>query len=341
MEEGKTPAWIRDGVGPEEVNAKVIGQYADRGDAQALEIYRFVGGKLGKGVSILIDALNPEVVVIGSIFVRSESVLRPAMEAVIEQEALIHSRKACRIVPAQTGDSLGDFASVMAACYALDIDPCAVGDEEDPEVLAIYERLFERYPDLISARDAVMQAYLTFAGTYRRGGKLLVCGNGGSAADADHIVGELMKGFFKKRPLAGEQFAREDGAPALDAEETGLLQGTLPAVALTQHTALSTAFLNDVDPYMVFAQQVYGYGEKGDAFLGISTSGNSANVVHAARVARAKGLRTVALTGPGGGKLRDCCDVAVCVPGSCTADIQERHLPVYHTLCAMLEEKFF
>lgn len=342
MDEGRTPAWIRDGIKPEDVNAKVIGQYADRGDVQAQEIYRFIGGKLGKGVSTLIDVLNPEIIVIGSIFVHSESMIRPSMEAVVEKEALIQSREVCKIVPAQTGESLGDFASVMVACHALGIDPCTAGDEEDPEVLTIYRRLFERYPDLMPAEDAIMQAYLTLAESYRRGGKLLVCGNGGSAADADHIVGELMKGFFKKRPLSGEEIGQAGGSlPVREEDGSCLLQGALPAVALTQHAALSTAFLNDVDPYMVFAQQVYGYGKKGDAFLGISTSGNSIDVVHAAQVARARGLSTIALTGPSGGRLRDCCDITVCVPGDCTGDIQERHLPVYHTLCAMLEEKFF
>ena len=181
------------------------------------------------------------------------------------------------------------------------------------------ERLLTRYSILEGSKDSIENAYLALKNTYQRGGKLLVCGNGGSAADSEHIVGELMKGFRKKRPI-----------PECERERIGELadhlQGALPAIALTGHAALSTAFLNDVAPDMVFAQQVYGYGREGDALLAITTSGNSRNVLNA---------------GPDGGELRTLSDVCICVPGSCTADIQELHLPVYHALCAMLEDTFF
>ncbi|MBE3101812.1 MAG: SIS domain-containing protein [Firmicutes bacterium] len=197
-----------------------------------------------------------------------------------------------------------------------------------------YNRLFERYPNLALLKEKVLGAYMALYRTYRDGGKLLVCGNGGSAADSDHIVGELMKGFYKKRPL-------DNKIAALIGEDSGLLQGTLPAIALTQHNALSTAFLNDVDPIMTFAQQVLGYGKRGDAFIGISTSGNSKNVIKAAQVSKALGLKTIALTGDNGGQLGKICDWTINVPGETTADIQEYHLPVYHTLCAMLEAAFF
>ena len=194
--------------------------------------------------------------------------------------------------------------------------------------------LIERYPALAQMRGAIEQAYRILEECYENGSKLLVCGNGGSAADSDHIVGELMKGFYKQRMLPEEERKRVG-------EQGEKLQGALPAIALTQHGALSTAFLNDVDPAMVFAQQVYGYGQGGDVFLGLSTSGNSANVVLAAKVAAAKGMKVITITGRNGGKLKELSDVCMIVPAQVTADIQEYHLPVYHTLCAMLEEHFF
>lgn len=194
--------------------------------------------------------------------------------------------------------------------------------------------LIERYPALAQMRGAIEQAYRILEECYENGSKLLVCGNGGSAADSDHIVGELMKGFYKQRMLPEEERKRFG-------EQGEKLQGALPAIALTQHGALSTAFLNDVDPAMVFAQQVYGYGQGGDVFLGLSTSGNSANVVLAAKVAAAKGMKVITMTGRNGGKLKELSDVCMIVPAQVTADIQEYHIPVYHTLCAMLEEHFF
>lgn len=197
-----------------------------------------------------------------------------------------------------------------------------------------FERLFLRYPALEGIRTDIAEAYRILEESYEHGGKLLTCGNGGSAADSDHIVGELMKGFYKNRPLEGEKLKK---IGTLGEK----LQGALPAIALTGQIALSTAFANDVDPEMIFAQQVYGYGRMGDVLLGLSTSGNSVNVCNAARVAKAYGMRIISLTGRDGGKLKELSDVCVIVPAQQTADIQELHLPIYHTLCAMLEEHFF
>lgn len=196
------------------------------------------------------------------------------------------------------------------------------------------ERLTERYPALAGMAEEIRQAYELIRNSYEKGGKLLVCGNGGSAADSDHIVGELMKGFYKQRSLPEEEKGRYG-------ELGNKLQGALPAIALTQHSALSTAFLNDVDPEMVFAQQVHGYGCKGDVFLGLSTSGNAVNVVSAAKVAAAKGMKVVSMTGRDGGALKQISDICLIAPAQITADIQEYHLPIYHALCAMLEEHFF
>lgn len=196
------------------------------------------------------------------------------------------------------------------------------------------KRLMQRFPVLIDMEGELMRAYDLLEDAYSQGGKLLLCGNGGSAADCDHIVGELMKGFYKKRPLDS---AEREGLGDLGDR----LQEALPAISLTGHSALSTAFLNDVAPELVFAQQVYGYGRRGDVLAAISTSGNSVNVVNAARVAKARGLSVISMTGKTGGVLKEISDVCLAVPAEVTADVQELHLPVYHTLCAMLEEHFF
>ena len=204
------------------------------------------------------------------------------------------------------------------------------------------ELLIRRYPALAPVRDSVLAAYETMKECYENGGTLLVAGNGGSCADSEHIVGELMKGFVKPRHVP-EEFARAltQADPERGPELAAKLQGGLPAIALTGHNGLTTAFANDVDSSMAFAQQLNGYGRKGDVFLGISTSGNSANVLYAMAVAKAKGIRTIALTGRDGGTMGRTADVAVIVPETETYMIQELHLPVYHALCLMLEEHFF
>lgn len=204
------------------------------------------------------------------------------------------------------------------------------------------ERLGSRYPDIESCIPAIEAAYRTLRDGFRAGGMLLICGNGGSAADSDHIVGELMKGFELKRPIGAalrERLARIDAARGNYIADR--LQRTLPAVSLSAHAALSSAIANDTAGDMVYAQQVLGYGLPGSIVIGISTSGNSPNVLNALQVARALELRTVGLTGRTGGQMRDLCDVAICIPYDRTSDIQERHLAIYHSLCIMLELEFF
>lgn len=204
------------------------------------------------------------------------------------------------------------------------------------------EELMARYPQLEAVRGQVTEAYEILKECFQSGHKLLVAGNGGSAADSEHIVGELMKGFIKRRPVSGAMAERLEAAdPQAGKELAGKLQGGLPAIALTGHAGLSTAFLNDVDGLMVYAQQVYGYGEEGDVFLGISTSGNAANVYYALVTAKAMGMKVIGLTGKNGGKLGQYADTAIIVPEQETFKIQELHLPVYHALCLMLEEHFF
>lgn len=204
------------------------------------------------------------------------------------------------------------------------------------------DKLIERYPRLASCREDIDEAYRLMTDSYEYGGKLLVCGNGGSAADAEHIVGELMKGFKKKRPISDELYhalLKINAEKAYELVES--LQGGLPAIALDGHPGLTTAFINDCNPLMCFAQQVNGYGNEGDVFLGISTSGNSKNVVYAAMIAKAKGLKVIGLTGEKQSELSHLADVCIIVPETETYMIQELHLPVYHCLCLMLEERFF
>jgi D-sedoheptulose 7-phosphate isomerase len=204
------------------------------------------------------------------------------------------------------------------------------------------QQLIFAYPGLDVCASDIKAAFGVLRDCYRGGGKVLTCGNGGSASDAEHIVGELMKGYLLKRPVPEEVRTKLISANPQDgAYLANHLQGGLPAISLVSQTSLLSAIANDTAADMVYAQQVYGYGREGDALIGISTSGNSANVVRAVQVARALGLRTIGLTGRIGGKLRPLCDICIRVPANETTFVQERHLPIFHVLCAMLEEEFF
>ena len=206
----------------------------------------------------------------------------------------------------------------------------------------ILKDLIRRYPAVEAIENDIFKAYEILRSCFEQGGKLLIAGNGGSCADSEHIVGELMKGFVKKRPVSPEYAKRLEAAdPELGPKLAVCLQGGLPAIALTGHPALTTAFSNDVDGSMGYAQQVCVYGKEGDVFLGITTSGNSENILYVAAAARASGLKIIGLTGRDGGKLKRMSDVSVVVLEQETYKIQELHLPVYHALCLMLEEHFY
>ena len=208
--------------------------------------------------------------------------------------------------------------------------------------VSLFEDLFIRYPQLEKCRAQLFDTADCLTRCFQSGGKLLICGNGGSASDAVHIVGELMKNFMLNRPV-GDDFRRKllEKTPETGKWIADQLQGALPAIALTQESALISAYANDAYPELVYAQQVYGYGQPGDTLLCISTSGNSENIVNAAVVAVAKGLYTIALTGKTPSRLSAVCDLSIQVPETGTHRIQELHLPVYHCLCAVLEQEFF
>lgn len=214
--------------------------------------------------------------------------------------------------------------------------------DTDNRILAHIHLLMERYPVLACCKESILNAYLLMEQSYLSQHKLLVAGNGGSAADSEHIVGELMKGFKLPRPIDGELAkACQNIDMQMGTTIAEHLQGALPAITLTGHPGLSTAYMNDCVPELVFAQQMLGFGQAGDTFLAISTSGNSKNILYAAVVAKAKGVKIIGLTGSRDSKLAALADVCIQVPETETYKVQELHLPVYHCLCLMLEDRFF
>jgi D-sedoheptulose 7-phosphate isomerase len=210
------------------------------------------------------------------------------------------------------------------------------------ENIILLEDLISRYPKLVSVKDEIQNAADCLIRCYQQGRKVLVCGNGGSCSDSDHIVGELMKGFEHKRPI--EESLKEK-LSELAGERgiylAGKLQQGLPAISLTAHSALITAVANDTDADLIFAQQVVGYGNDGDVLIGISTSGNSQNVIDAIITSKAKGMVVIGLTGETGGKIKTICDILINVPERRTSLVQELLFPVYHSLCLMVENYLF
>jgi D-sedoheptulose 7-phosphate isomerase len=212
----------------------------------------------------------------------------------------------------------------------------------DKRLVAHVNLLIERYPKLGVVRKDIIDAYLIMENCYENDGKLLIAGNGGSAADSEHMAGELMKRFKMSRPVTKEFAEKLQAVDSIRGTELAKnLECALCAIPLVAHEAMTTACINDVDGLEVFAQQLFGFGKKGDVFVGISTSGNSENIMNAAVVARAMGIRVIGLTGTKGGELAQVADVTVRAPETETYMIQELHLPIYHCWCLMLEERFF
>ena len=203
----------------------------------------------------------------------------------------------------------------------------------------ILDSLIKRYPLLSSIKSSISEAIIILKESIENGGTILICGNGGSAADSEHIVGELMKGFMSKRELSPQEklpFIKNGNSDIADK-----LQGTIPAISLVSQSGIITAFANDIDPDLIFAQQVYGYRNINSVVLAISTSGNSKNIINAVRTAKSLGMKSVSLLGGTGGELSKISSVSIIVPNSSTPLIQELHLPVYHAICAILEAEFF
>ena len=206
----------------------------------------------------------------------------------------------------------------------------------------LINELTGRYPQLLPVKNEIHKAGECLINCYEQGKKVLVCGNGGSCSDADHMVAELMKGFEHMRPI---DESLKNQLTEIDEERgkylASKLQTGLPAISLTAHSGLVTAVANDTDAHLIFAQQVVGYGTSGDILIAISSSGDSQNVIDAMITAKAKGLTVIGLTGETGGKMKVFCDILINVPEKRTAFVQELHLPVYHTICAIVENHFF
>ena len=316
----------------EKLTAKSIAEMAKLGDSDALSVYEESAERLGEGLSVLVDTLNPEAIVIGSVYARSHDLFEKKMNEVISREALSVSLGACRILPAALGDSIGDFAAISVAVECKQ-------NYTNTENLTYLDNLVNRYPALLACRSDIEKAISLVLDSYFLGGKVLLCGNGGSSADCEHIAGELLKGFMIKRNPEGEELSAL--STDIGADLATKLQRGIPAIPLTSITGTLSAFANDVDPLLVYGQLVYALGKESDVLFALSTSGNSANVVAAVKVAKSLGIKTVAFTGKTGGKLRDIADVCICAPETETYKVQEYHLPIYHAICQELETKLF
>lgn len=312
-------------------DAKTLAALARSGDPDALAVFEESAKKLGFGLSFIIDVLNPERIVLGSVFKRAEDLFRPVMEDVLRNETLSESLSVCKVVPAELDEELGDYAAISVAISQKQVKK---GEKE----MKYTNELCERYPVLLSVKEDVFAVVNAVAESYLAGGKILLVGNGGSAADCEHISGELLKGFLMKREPQNDELAKLSHELGDAARK---LERGVPAIPLTSLSASITAFANDVDPELAFAQLVYALGGQSDVLIAISTSGNSKNAVAAAKCARALGIKTVALTGADGGALSEICDICVKAPATETYKVQEYHLPIYHAICADVENILF
>lgn len=313
------------------ITCKMLASLASGKDKDSIAVFEESGRRLGEGLAIIIDTLNPEKIVIGSVYARSRELLEPEMRRVLNDEALPESLKACEILPAELGDKIGDYAAISVAMEC-----------KEKLTLSPVDRISElvtRYPALSACENDVRVASDALIDCYIKGGKILLAGNGGSSSDCEHVAGELLKGFMKKREPYGEELSILSSH--LGEENAKKLQGGVPTIPLPSLTGVMTAFANDVDPKLVYAQLVYALGKKSDVLIAFSTSGNSENVVWAVKAARALGIFTVALTGKSGGKLKDAADVTIKAPETETYKVQEYHLPIYHAICSYVEEKLF
>ena len=302
-------------------NAKEAAEAARKGDRKAIADFEEFGRKLGHGLAIVIDTVNPARIVMGGVYMRCEDLIAPAMRNVLEREALPQSLAVCEITKSVCGEQIGDKAALAVAGYYCAADPV--------------DQVIRRFPPLAGCREDMRSAAEALCEAFQSGHKLLLCGNGGSWSDAHHMAGELLKSFTRKRPVT-------DGwAAAVPQDILSKLEKGLPALVLGGAGAFASAFGNDVDPGLAYAQEVQAMGVAGDVFFGISTSGDAKNIVAAAQVAKAKGLAVVGLTGRDGGALYPLCDICIRVPERETYRVQELHLPVYHTLCILVENRFF
>ena len=322
-------------------DAKAVVEAARGGDSHASRIIAEAGRRLGQTLAMLIDVLNPERIVLGSLFVRAADLIAGPLRDGLAAEALPASLAACEITAAELGEDLPQYQGIAVAEYWLDLEQNTASRGRHPPGLHFNARAAERSLADTDARPNLPESLLAdtrsavhlLAECVAGGGKILLCGNGGSAADAEHFAGELLKRFETPRP--------RPPLTGLDPALIARLEQAIPAIPLTGFTSLRTAVANDTDPAVDYAQLVSALGRPGDALVAISTSGDSANVCLAAEVARSMGMRVLALTGGGGGRLAGLADGCISAPGRSVAHIQELHLPVYHAISRALEAGFF
>ena len=305
-----------------ELTTKDIATEANKGDEVALQIFDEVANRLGETISILLDVLNLDVVVIGGIYPRCINLLEDKVKKAVKKNSIRYNFEVAKILPSKLEERIDDYSSLVGILLGEDM-----------------KTFYERYPELLSQKDNIEAAIDILANCYKNNGKILVCGNGGSSSDSAHIVGELMKSFMAKRPLDEELLNKIN--KEFDSEIASELQTGIPCIDLTAQSALLTAFSNDVDPDLIFAQQVVGYSSHNphDVVIGLSTSGNSKNVVNAIKVAKSLGLKTISLTGKEDSKLSEVSTICIRAPEKETFKVQEYHLPIYHYICMELEKR--
>ena len=306
----------------EELTTKDIALEANKGDRIALDIFDEVSSKLGETISILVDLLNLDAVIIGGIYPRCLNLIEEKVKLSAKQNSIKSNFESVKILPSLLNEQIDDYSSLVGIFLGKNM-----------------KTFYDRYPELLSQKVNIENAINTLYTCYKNGGKILVCGNGGSSSDSAHIVGELMKSFISKRPLE-DTLAKKINKEFGD-EVSNKLQKAIPCIDLTSQTALLTAFANDVDPEYIFAQQVlaYSYSCPNDVVIGLSTSGNSKNVVNAIKVAKSLGLKTIALTGEEDSLLSKESSICIKAPEKETYKIQEYHLPIYHYICSELEKR--
>ena len=325
---GNIPLWAKELIQNKETNlhkynqltTKDIAYEARNGDKVAIEIFDKVAERLGETISILLDLLNLEVVIVGGIYPRCLDLLEKKVKESVKKNSI--NFDVCKIIPSELNEQIDDYSSLVGILLGEDM-----------------KTFYERYPQLESQKDNIEEAINVLENCFKNNGKILVCGNGGSSSDAAHITGELMKNFREKRPL-NEKLAQKINKE-FDEEVSNKLQVGIPCIDLTSQTALLTAFANDVDPDYIFAQQVVGYSKDNphDVVLALSTSGNSKNVVNAVKVAKALGLKTISLTGKNDSLLSKLSTICIKAPGTEVFKVQEYHLPIYHYICIELEKR--
>lgn len=304
-------------------NTKELFELARKGNKNATTAINILSKRLGEAISVLIDTLNLDTIVLGGIYPRNLDLLEFQVYSAAKENSIPSNFSHVKIIPSKLGEKIDDYSALM-------------GVYQNENMKTFYDH----YPELLDQKKNIENAIEILVNCYKNGGKILVCGNGGSASDSAHIVGELMKGFMSKRSI-DSTVAKKISNEFQDSNISNKLQTGIPCIDLTAQSSLLSAFANDVDPDLIYAQEVLGYSanSKNDVVIGLSTSGNSKNVVSAIKVAKALGLKTISLTGKNESKLSENSTICIKAPETETYKIQEYHLPIYHYICQELEKK--